>query len=180
MKFLNDEVFSTPAYLIEPTILRRIEADGNINRVAGAQSRALNSLVTNTRLQRMVEYEAIATNKASVYSLGEMLTDLRRGLWSEMYAGRPIDAYRRRLQTVYLEAMAAKINPPTPSAAQAAQAAQFGIQTLNTRDFRPMLKDEMRTLDRELAAAIARTSDRASRAHLADARDQIRMMLDPK
>jgi hypothetical protein len=49
---------------------------------------------------------------------------------------------------------------------------------VNTRDFRPLLKDEMRTLDRELAAAIGRTGDRTSRAHLQDARDQIRKMLD--
>jgi hypothetical protein len=36
----------------------------------------------------------------------------------------------------------------------------------------------MRTLDRELAAAVGRTADRTSRAHLQDARDQIRKMLD--
>jgi len=38
----------------------------------------------------------------------------------------------------------------------------------------------MRILDRELAAAIPRTGDRATRAHLQDARDQIKEMLDPK
>ncbi len=174
MKFLNDEVFTTPDYLIDATLLRRIESDGNINRVAGAQGRALGSLVNNTRLQRMVEYEAMASNKASVYTVGEMLTDLRRGLWSEMYAGRPIDAYRRRLQATYLEAMESKITPTAPTLAAEATAAAA------TRDFRPMLKDEMRTLDRELAAAIGRTNDRVTRAHLSDSRAQIRMMLDPK
>ena len=51
---------------------------------------------------------------------------------------------------------------------------------VNTRDFRPMLKDEMRVLDREIAAAIGRTNDRSSRAHLADVRDGIKAMLDPK
>ena len=120
----------------------------------------------------------MATNKGEVYSLGEMLTDLRKGLWSEIYAGKPIDAYRRRLQTTYLEAMASKIKPPAANPQEAALAAAFGQAVVNTRDFRPLLKDEMRTLDRELAAAVGRASDRTTRAHLMDARDQIKTMLD--
>ena len=48
-----------------------------------------------------------------------------------------------------------------------------------TVDTRP-IKSEMRALDADLASAIAKTSDRMSRAHLEDARDQIRKMLDPK
>ncbi len=177
MKFLNDEVFATPTAMIKPAILAKIESDGNLNRVSGAQTRTLSSLVQNAKLQRMVEYEALATNKSTVYTVGEMLTDLRKGLWSEIYSGKTIDTYRRRLQATYLEAMAAKINPPAPNAQEAALAALFGQGVVNTRDFRPLLKDEMRVLDRELAAAVGRAGDRATRAHLLDARDQIKTML---
>jgi hypothetical protein len=177
VKFLNDEVFSTPTAMIKTDLLRKLESDGNINRVTGAQSRTLSSLVSNAKLQRMVEYEALASKKSDVYSVGEMLTDLRRGLWKEIYSGASIDAYRRRLQTTYLEAMASKIKPPAPSAQDAAIAQLLGGGIVSTRDFRPLLKDEMRILDRELASAIGRTNDRASRAHLSDARDQIKEML---
>jgi hypothetical protein len=171
MKFLNEQVFRTPQYLILPEVLSKIEFEGNINRITSAQSRALGSLVANAKFQRMVELEQMATRRADVYTLGEMLTDLRRGLWSEIYAGRPIDAYRRRLQATYLDAMASKINPPpTPAGAP-------GGGGGSTRDFRGLLKDEMRILDRELAAAIGRTSDRTTRAHLQDARDEITKML---
>jgi hypothetical protein len=180
VKFLNDEVFSTPTALIKPDILRKIESDGNINRVSGAQARTLSGLVANAKLQRMVEFEASTTNKADVYSLGEMLGDLRRGLWKEIYTGAPIDAYRRRLQATYVEAMASKIKPAAPSAQEAALAQLLGLGSANTRDFRPILKDEMRTLDGELASAIGKTSDRVSRAHLQDVRDQIKSMLSTK
>ena len=176
--FLNEAVFSTPTAMIKTDILAKLESDGNINRITGAQGRVLGSLVANAKLQRMVEYEALATNKATVDTLGEMLTDLRRGLWKEIYAGAPIDAYRRRLQATYLEAMASKIKPPAPNPQEAALAAAFGQALVNTRDFRPLLKDEMRTLDRELAAAVGRAGDRTTRAHLMDARDQIKTMLD--
>ena len=180
VKFLNDEVFATPTAMIKPDILRKIESDGNINRVSGAQARTLSSLVANAKLQRMVEFEAMGTNKSDVYPLTEMLDDLRRGLWKEIYTGAPIDAYRRRLQATYVEAMAAKIKPAPPTAQDAQLAALLGLTQPNTRDFRPLIKEEMRTLDRELAAAIGKTSDRVSRAHLSDVRDQIKTMLDPK
>ena len=179
VKFLNDEVFTTPKAMIKTDILRKLESDGNISRINGAQSRILTSLVSNVKLQRMVEYEAVATNARDVYTLGEMLTDLRHGLWKEIYAGAPIDAYRRRLQANYIEAMASKIKPAPPSAQDALLAQLFGIGGGNTRDFRPLLKDEMRTLDRELASAVGKTSDRVSRAHLVDVRDEIKAMLDP-
>jgi hypothetical protein len=174
MKFLNEQVFSTPKYLILPEVLRKIEFEGNLNRITSAQARSLSSLVANAKMQRMVELEELAANKREVYTLGEMLTDLRRGLWSEIYAGKPIDAYRRRLQAAYLSAMADKINPaPAPAAGPGGP----GGGGAGTRDFRGLLKDEMRVLDRELAAAIGRTSDRTTRAHLQDARDEITKML---
>jgi hypothetical protein len=175
MNFLLNEVFATPQYLILPEVLSKIESDGNLNRITGAQSRSLGALVSNAKLQRMVEQEQLATNKATVYTLGEMLTDLRRGLWKEIYAGQPIDAYRRRLQAAYLDAMSSKIKPP----AAAALPAGFpgGAGGASARDFRGLLKDEMRILDRELAAAIGRTSDRTTRTHLQDARDEITEML---
>jgi len=178
MRFLNDEVFTTPRYLIDAPVLARLESDGNVGRIAGAQARVLGSLVANQKLQRMVEVEAVAANRADIYTLGEMLTDLRRGLWKEAYAGQAVDAYRRRLQLTYLEAMASKIRPAATPTVQLPPG--FGPVVVNPRDFRGLLKDEMRILDRELAAAIPRTGDRATRAHLQDARDQIKEMLDPK
>jgi hypothetical protein len=177
LRFLLDNAFATPTYLLEPAIISRLEAQGSLARIGGAQARALSSLVSNDRLQRMLEMEAMATSRREVYPLADMLTDLRRGLWQEIYGGRSIDAYRRRLQRTYLEAMAGKINPPAPTAAPAGFPG--GGAAVNTADVRPLLKAEMRDLDRELAAAIGRTSDRATRAHLQDARDEIKAMLEP-
>jgi len=43
-----------------------------------------------------------------------------------------------------------------------------------------MLRMELRTLDGQLAAAEGKAADAATRAHLADARWQIKQALDPK
>ncbi len=179
LKFLIDNAFTTPTYLLEPSIINRLEAQGSLARITGAQARALSSVVSNDRMQRMLEMEGMAKSRSDVYPLSEMLTTLRRGLWQEIYAGRNIDLYRQKLQRTYLSAMASKINPP--AAAPAGPGGGFGGGgATNTADIRPLLKAEMRDLDRELASAIGRTSDRSTRAHLQDARDQINEMLDPR
>jgi hypothetical protein len=140
--------------------------------VANAQARSLANLVNNAAAAHG-RAGGTATNKAGC----TRWRDAHRpapGLWKEIYAGQPVDAYRRRLQALYLEAMASKIKPPAPVRRRPAAGCWPAAAALvNTRDFRPLLKDEMRIARPELAAAIGRTSDRASRAHLQDARDQI-------
>ena len=178
MRFLQENAFTTPTWLLDPTVLRKIESSGSIDRIGNAQASALASVVSNDRLARMIELDALPA-KGDRYTLPTMLSELRHGLWSEIYAGKPIDAYRRRLQRAYLEAMAAKINPAAPNPTLAA----FGISGPSARalaDFRGLLRAEMNDLSRELTTAMPRASDRATRAHLDDARDQIKKMLDPK
>ena len=183
LKFLLDNAFTTPTWLLDENILRKIEPNGSLSRVGNAQARALSSIVANERLERMIEMEAMAKSKSDVYAVSDMLADLRKGLWSEIASGSDIDAFRRRLQRLYLEAMASKINPP-PAAPAAAfpggAGGRGGGAPAGTADFRPILKAEMRALDADLATAVAKTSDRMTKAHLEDARDQIRKMLDPK
>ncbi|PYP60861.1 MAG: hypothetical protein DMD26_18890, partial [Gemmatimonadetes bacterium] len=43
MRFLNEEVFKTPTYLIRPDIASRIEAEGMLSRIGSAQNRVLAS-----------------------------------------------------------------------------------------------------------------------------------------
>ncbi len=183
LKFLLDNAFTTPTWLLDENILRKIEPSGSLSRVGNAQARALSSIVANDRLERMIEMEAMAKSRSDVYAVSDMLADLRKGLWSEIATGSDIDAFRRRLQRVYLEAMASKINPPPAPAAAAFPGAGGGRGAgapAGSADFRPILKAEMRSLDADLATAVAKTSDRMTKAHLEDARDQIRKMLDPK
>jgi hypothetical protein len=179
--FLNANAFATPTFFIDPSILRKIEASGSIERIAGAQRRILATLLENARLQRLVELEGMATS-GDVYTLGDMLGDLRRGIWREIYQGSAIDPYRRRLQRSYLELIDAKLNPST-SALLASLPAGFPrellVSALSVPDAVALLRGELVDLDRELARAVGRTSDRTTRLHLQATRDQIRTILHP-
>jgi hypothetical protein len=107
--FLNAQVFATPSFLVDPTVLRRIEPDGVLARLRNAQATVLEGLLTSTRIQRMSEQEAIDGEKA--YKPLDLLGDVRRGIFTELAAPAPkIDPYRRNLQQTYLEAMHMRIN----------------------------------------------------------------------
>ncbi|MEO7522400.1 MAG: zinc-dependent metalloprotease, partial [Gemmatimonas sp.] len=182
LQYLLDNAFTTQDWLMDESILRKLEPTGTLARIGGAEARVLNSILSNDKLQRMLELEGVAKSKSEVYPLAEMLSDLRAGVWKEVKSGESIDVFRRRLQRAYLESLATKINPP-PAPAAAAPAGGGGgrgggAAPVGTADFRPILKAEVRALDADLASAIPRTNDRMTKAHLEDARDQIKAMLD--
>jgi hypothetical protein len=163
VKFLNDNAFTTPAMLLRPEVLRRIEPAGALTRIRAAQLQVLNSLLSTQRFDRLVEEEAI--DGAAAYRPSEFLSDLRKGIFGEIYAPSvKIDAYRRNLQRAYLDLMSTRLN---------------GTQRVND-DQRPMFRGELKTIAADAGVALARTTDRDTRLHLDDLRDQIAKILDPK
>jgi hypothetical protein len=178
MQYLAANAFQTPSFLIDTAVRGRVGVVGEIDRVQRAQGGVLASLLGDQRLTRLAEFEATATNKASVYSMGEMLGDLRRAVWTEIYSASPrVDPYRRALQRSYLDQIDAKINP------SADQGPQFNFgpppPPANIGEIQTMLRGELRDLDRELATASARAADRDTRLHIEGARATIREILDP-
>lgn len=164
VRFLNENAFATPAWAVKPDILRRIEPAGALARVNAAQERILNSLLSNTRFDRLVEQEAI--DGMASYKPADFMADVRRGIWSELEGPGPIriDVYRRNLQNSYIDLLSNKLN----------------VRPAVADDYRALIKAELRDLSTAIGTASARATDRQTRAHLADARDQIAKALDPK
>ncbi|MEN8196544.1 MAG: zinc-dependent metalloprotease, partial [Pseudomonadota bacterium] len=95
--FLDEHVFQTPEWLLDESILRRIEPAGAVDRIRGRQVGILNNLLHPTRLQRLIEAEAIDSENA--YSILSFMQDLKEAVWRELGDSRPvIDTYRRNLQ----------------------------------------------------------------------------------
>ena len=180
MRFLNENVFQTPTYLIQPSIARRVEASGMITRITNAQGRVLTSLLNDQRLNRLIENEALA-GSGEAYSLAGMLDDLRRGVWTELGQSRvSIDPYRRTLQNRYLEQIDAKLNPPPASDNQRPQFPGFTPPAPLIANARNQLRGELISLRAEIRAAVPRAADRETRLHLQAADHQIGEILDPK
>jgi hypothetical protein len=118
-------------------------------------------MLSNARIARLVEQETL--DGAQAYRPTDFLTDVRRGIWSELSAAQvKIDAFRRNLQRSYFDILAQKL----------------GTQAA-TDDARAFARGELRALNTAVVAAIAKTTDRPTRLHLEDIRDQIRVSLEP-
>jgi hypothetical protein len=169
VNFLADNAFATPRWAIDPEILRRIEPIGALNRIRNAQASVLTNLLGSARLARLVEQEAV--DGSSAYSPADFLAATRRAVWRELDASQvKIDAYRRNLQRSYLDLANTRINGATAGPAAAA----------TSGDEKPFYRAELRALNNQISAALAKTADRETRAHLEGARDQIGRILDPK
>ncbi|MEO7998529.1 MAG: zinc-dependent metalloprotease, partial [Gemmatimonadaceae bacterium] len=183
VKFINDKVFQTPTYLIKPEIAARIEAGGMIARINNAQTRVLTALLNDGRMNRLLEGEAVAANKNNVYTLSGLLDDLRRGIWSEIYAGQSIDAFRRELQSDYITQIERKLNPPPAAAAGAGGRGGGGgggaAPAALSDDAKSQLRGSLVTLKSDLQKASGK-GDRATQLHVLGSIKRITDALDPK
>ena len=110
--FLNAHAFETPAFVVKPEILRRIEPNGALERIKTSQLRVLNQLMNNARIARLIEQEAI--DGAAAYKPTTFFADVRKGIWRELEAPQvKVDAFRRNTQRAYLEVMGDKLNGRT-------------------------------------------------------------------
>jgi hypothetical protein len=180
VRFINERVFRTPAYLIRADIGARIEAGGMLARIGGAQNRVLTALLQDQRMNRMLDGAAVAKNAADVYSLVNMLDDVRKGVWSELAdASVKIDPYRRQLQMNYITTMDRKVNPPPAATPPAGVPANFLAAPLS-EDARSEVRGQLVALKAEIHAGVGKAGDRETRAHLENAEHRIGEALDPK
>jgi hypothetical protein len=161
-----------PDWILDPEILRRIEAEGSIERIRVAQMAVLGSLMSEARLNRLIEYESLAEEGHDVYSLAELSQDLRAGLWTELEGGGrvSVDVYRRNLQRGYLDLVDARLNPPAP--------AEGETPARVLSDVRPVLRGDLRWLRERLASALPRAADEITRLHIADLQEEVERIFE--
>ena len=121
VKFISEQAFQTPMWLVDADLLRKLEPNGEVSRIVNAQSSLITSLLQDAKLTRLIETEAMAKSSSDVYTFAELLSDLRHGVFTEIFASGPIkiDVYRRGLQRAYLTDIGNKINPPAAAAGAA-------------------------------------------------------------
>jgi hypothetical protein len=186
IQFLDAQAFHTPTFFLNDAVTSRIEANGSLSRVNDAQSRILRALFDNWRLQRMIETSA---RGGATYTLPELLTDVRKGIWTELGERNVvIDVYRRNLERAYLDQVDAKINGArsdaftivlSPSPSPAPRRRRISDNPSSMTDARAAMRADLVTLRADVVAAIPRTTDAATRAHLADSKVAIDRILDP-
>jgi hypothetical protein len=181
MRFIDDHVLQTPAWALDPNMLRRLEHAGAVERIRAYQELAVQRLLNHARLARMIEHEAFLG--AATYRPAQMLDDTREMVWREIRQRRPgqVDTYRRNLQRAYLEQVHHLLNEATsnhwnPPASGNLRVSSNDDPPLNAdlhisqSDIRPLVREQLQLLEGEIRSALRRgVPDRMTRIHLEDA-----------
>jgi len=177
VRFLNENAFRTPSFLLDPKITWRLEASGSIERISRAQSQILSALLLDARLNRLRDFQA--SDQPDSYPLADMLHDVRSGVWSELTdRSVRISAERRALQLAYVDRLAERVAPEPAATRRAAGAGGTAIP-LNP-DVISLLRGELVALRGEIDAALPRTADRDTRLHLQAVRAGLARTLDTR
>ena len=129
MQFLTDHVFTESEWLTPKDIVQNIGPSGSFEKVQSMQKRQLKNLLSEKRMMRMIENEAL--NGAEAYRLKDMLADLRKGLWSEVSSLKKIEVNRRSIQRNHVLLLGELVDEESSSDVQiAARAELMKIQAL--------------------------------------------------
>lgn len=176
--FINKELFATPTWLMDEKIIERTGDFGALERIRAVQVTTLNGILEWGRLGRMIENEAL--NGKNAYTMVELFDDLRGGIWTELPSGKTIDVHRRSLQRAHIERLELLLTGNEPNLPAQFRAFLGPQINASQSDIRPMARGELKTLQRQITAAIPKTSDKVSKLHLEDALERINKVLDPK
>jgi len=160
--FLNDQLFTTPNWLVASDILRRIEPAGMMDRLRNLQVQTLNRLFDGDRLNRLSETEAL--HGISAYKITDLFTDVQNGVWSELDYRIRIDPFRRNLQRAYLNKMTDLMN--------------MDEAKYNQSDIKAVTRGMLDGLREDLKKTIGRQKDEISKFHLQDALARVEKILD--
>ncbi|MGE5518286.1 MAG: zinc-dependent metalloprotease [Candidatus Dadabacteria bacterium] len=179
IQFLQDQLFKTPKWIVDNNI-SSYTGTNKLVTISSMQESILARLLSNSTLSKLFRFEA---ENANAYTATEMITDLRKGIWSELAARKPIDIYRRGLQKAFVDRLVNNLTPdnsPTP----VVSTGRGGGQTMSsdyskTSDAISIVKAQLRSLQSEIRAALPVYKDAESRAHLQDINDRITEALNP-
>lgn len=179
VRFLTENAFTTPSYLFDQDVLRRIEPTGFVDRVRQRQTSLLNTLFQDGRLARLAEQQATLP-AGQAYTLVNLFGDVRRGVFAEYGPGAPVvDPYRRNLQHAFVDVMNRLLNTPLAPSSGGGFSFGGGAPTPRPRDAQSLARLELTELAAVLRGVQSRVTDRATRAHVVSLLARIDEVLNP-
>ncbi len=148
LNFLGRNIFRTPTWLLDTALLARTGQSPE-QIVNDAQRMVLNVILSNSKLNRLSEAEAMYGIKA--YRLVEYMDDLDNLMWTELNEYTTINIYRRNLQRYYVERL------------MELSTTKSGW---DTRDVGPITKNKLIEIRMRIEKALPRIKDAMTVYHL--------------
>jgi hypothetical protein len=178
LKIIADGLFSADSFRFKPEFMRRVQVDWmdrndnydlglstpdvdySLNtQVLNAQRKVLGQLMSDQVAQRILDSEVKVDDPRKVLHLSDVYETLKASIWSELRTGREITPLRRNLQREHLTRVAGALLRSGGSM---------------PADARALLREEAKTLRREIAAAQGNAGySKEAKAHLAEAVTQL-------
>ena len=182
MAFLNKQVFTTPKWLVNESIISKIGGDPLVS-IGRLQDRAMGDLLSTSKLMKLISAEAQLGSKA--YTINELFYDLRQEVWKELSANKIVDVYRRNLQKNHLSRVIGMVEPRSGGNTDLVQRSQNILvvgssTTAANSDIVSIAKGELKELKRIISSALPATTDKMTRYHLQDCLERINTALDPR
>jgi hypothetical protein len=179
--FLNTQLFTTPKWLLDQNVLSKINPENGVEAIKGMQDATLSSLLAGDRMVRLIETSSM--NKSN-YTVDELISDLKNGIFSELKGNGSIDVFRRNIQKLYVDKMIDLLKPGTAMVRAVPVGVTYGFTTrrvnLAQTDLPSIARGQLTSLKNEMKIASSRITDRMSRYHLQDLISRIGEALDPK
>ena len=179
--FLNTQLFTTPKWLLDPNVLSKINPESGVEAIKGMQDATLSSLMAGDRMVRLLE---TSTASKDNYSVDELITDLNKGIFSELKGNSSIDMYRRNVQKLYVDKMIELLKPGSTTVRSVPVGVTYGFNTrrvnLAQTDLPSIARGQLNALKNDLKMSSSRMTDRMSKYHVLDLISRISEALDPK
>ena len=177
VQFLINQVFTTPTWLLDTDILDKIQFSGSDVKIRDLQIISFNRVMRTGRIARLLENEALNGDKA--YTFMDLMTDFRKGIFTELYSRKSIDTYRRNLQRTYIIKLASLME------AKKQGFINIGILKVTAvdadiSDIKPVVRGELNRIKRDANRALNSSINTISKYHLQDLIKRIDLILDPK
>lgn len=172
--FLNQQLFKTPIWLLDQNIINKINPDSGVEAMKTLQGGTLNSLLAGDRLIRLLETSSLDKKN---YSVDKLMTDLRKGIFSELNNNTAIDIYRRNLQKLYVNNLIDALDNEGKKSASGLNRRQVKY---SETDIPSIARGQLKELKAKLQVGAATNPDRLSKFHLLDLVSKINTGLSPK
>ena len=147
MKFIKDQVLTTPMWLLDTTVLSRV-GESPTQTISRSQDMVLQHLLSTGTLSKLAVSEAMYGDKA--YGLIQYFNDIDDGMWAELKTYSPVDIYRRNLQRSYIDRMI-----------------ELSVKSgKDYRDVAPLLKVKLKQIHGTVKRALTKTKDPMTVYHL--------------
>jgi len=171
MKWLQENAFKTPSWLIEKSLLQNIDYAGYTESLRRWQGRFITNLLSFERLGRLIDHHALDQTN---YSPLSMLQDLRKAVFNEVNLNENVDVYRRNLQRAYVQRMTYLM---TEDLNRERTRRYFNV---NQSDIRALVRGELNTLQLRLKNAANRKLNTETKYHYLDISERIELVLNPR